>query len=382
MYQMINKNNKCDDCQDRIYYNIAIPGTNAALSNIVPAIYQEQLNQSIVNNPRDYYMAIVRFSIPTISIPILIFTPQPYPNVTQPNLGIYSVTLEYNGNFSPETFVQYVTTDPDSDPPIPPTAQNIYWTRNLYYYMYNYVDFLTMINAALVQAFFTIPGFPPLGSTAPFFIFTPETQLISLVADQDFYDLSLATPIKIYVNYSLQRFLDGIPAIFYLKAILGRDTQFLVQDTRNNTYLLPNKPARPPPMSAYYLIMTQNYNTLSDWNSFKSLQVVTNLVPIKNEYVPSAQIQQNNAGTLNLVGVVTDFEPILDRGAESRTTVQFQLNGPYRLINMNDLNPLSKLDMSVYWTDEYLNRYLLYITEGQVLTIKIVFIKKSTFEGY
>lgn len=373
---IVEKNN------DRIYYNIAIPGsntstTNSGFFNFVPANYVEQLNQSIIDNPSDYYMTIVRFTIPTQIIPIFIFEAQPFPNTTDKDLGIYSVTLEYNGNFSPETFVRFITVDPTAEQPQPPTnVQNRFWTRTLYYYVYNYTDFLVMINTALSQAFTDLPF--PAPTTPPFFIYTPETQLISLIADKAFYDLSLVNPVKIYFNYHLQRFVDGLPSIFYsTNDPLGRDTQFVIKDLKNNTYLLPNIAAPPT-----YLITTQNYNTLSDWNSFKSLQITTNLIPIRNEYVPSSQNINNVSGNVNLRGVITDFEPLLDTGAESRTTIQYQQSGPYRLVNMTDINPLTKIDISVYWTDELLNTYLLYVPEGQVLTLKIAFIKKSTFEGY
>lgn len=366
---------------DRIYYNISIPGSNIStinsnFYNLVPAIYTEQLNQSILDNPNDYYMSIIRFTIPTQSIPIFIFEAQPFPNTTDKDLGIYSVTLEYNGSFSPETFVRFVTTNPTAEIPHPPTIQYIYWQKTFYYYVYTYTHFLTMINTALATAFSTLPGAPV--TTPPFLIFDESTQLISLVADKDFYNLALPIPIKIYFNGPLQRFVDGIPFIFYdINDPLGRDTQFLVQDLRNNTYLLPNIAAPPT-----YLIMTQNYNTLSNWNSFKSLQMVTNLIPIKNEYTPSAQNINNTSGNVNLVGVLTDFEPLLDKGAESRTTIQYQQQGPYRLINMTDINPLTKIDINIFWTDQFLNQYALYVPEGQVLTLKIVFIKKSTFQGY
>lgn len=370
---------------DRIYYNISIPGKffnipSSNTFNIIPAIYQEQLNQSIIENPRDFYMSIVRFTIPTQSIPIFIFVPQPFPNMNQ-NLGIYSVTLEYNGVFSPQTFFTYFSTTPNIDSPMKPTATNIFWSRTPYYYVYNYNTFLKMMNNALAIAFAALPGAPP--TVAPFLTYDPASQLLAVVAPKAFYDLALPIPVKIYFNSPLQRFFGGIPYIFYsINDPLGRDSQFLIQDLKNNTYLLPNATLLPPPEPITYLIMYQNYNTLSDWNSFKTLQIVTNLIPIKNEYTPSSQNLQNTSGIVNLLGIVTDFEPILQNGAESRTSIQFQLTGPYRLINLTDLNPLTKMDISVFWTDELLNRYLLYVPEGELLTMKIVFIKKSTFEGY
>lgn len=369
----------CQKNDDRFYYNIAIPGSNTSrfnstFFNIVPAIYSQQLTQSILQNPCEYYMSIVRFTIPTEILPIFIFEAQPFPNILK-DLGVYSVTLEYNGNYSPQTFVEYITTNPTTDIPKIPTADNIYWERGFYYYVYNYTTFLTMINNALADAFLLLPGAPI--TTPPFLIYNAETQLISLIADKLFYDRDLPIPIRVFFNGKLQRFFGGIPYIFYsINDPLGRDSAFLINDLRNNTYLLPNIPPGPT-----YLNITQNYNTLSDWNSFKSLKIITSIIPIRMESTPSAQTLQNSNGVVNLESIVTDFEPLLLAGAEGRTTIQYQLDGPYRLINMTDINPLSRLDLQVYWTDELLNKYLVYVPEGQILTIKIAFIKKSSYFG-
>ena len=371
-----------DKENDRIYYNISIVGTSSTFNsnffNLVPAIYQEQLNQSIINCPCDYYMTITRFTIPTNIVPIFIFIPQPYPN-TDKDLGIYSFTLEYNGIFSPQTFVKFISSNPTAEKPIKVSASNPVWSRGVYYYVYNYIDYIVMINNTLKTAFNDLPS-KPAGSTAPFITFDASTQLLSLLGDAAFYNQTLATPINIYFNTYTQKFFDGLPYVFNSAYDpLGRDCKFTILDTYDNSYLLPNKP--PPSTGSFYLRMIQNYNTLSNWNSFKSLQIITNLIPIKNEYVPSSQQSDNNAGIVNLLGVVSDFEPILYQGAESRTSLQYQQIGPYRLIDMTDLNPLSKLDISVYWTDELLNRYLLYIGDGLLLTLKIAFIKKSTYFG-
>lgn len=371
---MYNKNSNAviSRDNDRIYYNITI-GTTENISTPTYAIYKEQLNQAIVDNPKDYYLSVVRFTIPTQDIPIFIPQIQPFPNVNINNT-VYSVTLTYNGNTSGQTFVQFVSQSPNN-PVIPLSATHPEVTKGPYYYVYNYSWFLDMINTTLATAFAALAG-KPVGSLAPYFQYDTTTQKISLVAQRLYYDEVLALPIKIYVNYKLSTFLDGLPYIFDVNSLLGLDVQFIVRDNYNNWYNPPYLAAATPPD---YYIMTQEYDTLTDWNTFKSIALVTNLIPIIPEYVP---IVNGNNNIVNSRGILKDFEPLIERGPEARTTVQYQLNGPYQLINLNSNVPLTQLDISVYWTDQYGEQYLLSVPYNQLVTIKLVFIKKSTFEGY
>lgn len=376
-----NKNSNGKESPDRVYYNIVMKYNpalnNNGLINATPAIFTEQLSQSIIENPSEYYMSIVRFTIPTQNIPIFIFEAQPFPNLNM-DLGIYSVTLSYNGNFSPQTFVTYETTSPNVPKPLPVTASNPNWDRTPYYYVYTYSQFLKMINTALATAFAAIPLGAPVGSIAPYFIIDEINERISLVAQRAFYDITLATPILIYINYNLHHFLDGIPINFLsTNSLNGRDIQFLVRDQKDNWY---NPPFLAPATPPDYFIMTQEYPTLINWNSFKSLQMISNSLPIKDEYVPT--FQPGTLGALNFQSIVKDFEPLLELGPEARTSVQYQLNSPYQLINLFDTKPLNRIDIGIYWTDEFENKYVVTIPKGSLVTIKLVFIKKSTFEGY
>lgn len=363
---------------DRIYYNISIPSTTIA-SNPSPAIFQQELNEAIIQKPSDYYLAIIRFTIPTQDIPIMVAQIQPFPN-TNINNTIYSVTLTYQTFTSGQIFVQYVTQNPNALV-LPLSASHPNADNTLYYYIYTYTAFLNMINTALQTAFtalnVAVPGGLPVGSVAPYFQFDTFTERISLVAQIANYDITIANPIKIFVNYQLFTFIDGLPFIFEgITLPGGKDVQLLVENNKNNWYNPPYLTI-PPPIPPVYYIMTQEYNTISDWNSFKSLQLVSNILPIKSEYVPV--VSQINQSIVNSQGILKDFEPLIELGPEARTTVQYQLQSPYQLINLTSDIPLTKIDVRIYWTDQYGFQTLLSIPFNQVVTIKMVFIKKSTF---
>lgn len=365
--------NKEENSYDRLYFNIVMP--YKPVGGLSPAIYRQELSEPLIMNPSEYYIAITRFTIPTSNIPIFIAEIQPFPNVNLNNT-VYSVTLTYGAFSSGQTFIQYVTHDINSPQSLPLTASHPYADKTPYYYIYTYTDFLDMINAALITALTTLKGLvgaPIALATAPYFIYDTTTEKISLIADSTFYDLILATPIKFYVNYKLFSFLDGFPTFFYGNNLPnGLDFQFEIHQLGNNWYPIPNVAV---PLPSTLLSLTQQYNTLSDWNSFKSLQLVTNLLPVVQEYTP----QVGNQSDVNLVGILKDFEPIIELGPEGRTTVQYQINSPYQLINLIGKVPLTKVDIQIYWTDQFGNQYLLDIPYNQIVTIKLVFIKKSTF---
>jgi hypothetical protein len=340
-----------------------------------PAVYQEQLSQPIVYNPEDYYLAVVRFSIPGEEIPIFIADIQPYPN-TNVNNTIYSVTLEYNGTFSPQTFVQFITTTPNASPglPLSPTHPNA--SRTFYYYVYFYTDFINMINNALATAFAALPTKPAGSPVAPYLIYDSNTERISLIVQDAFYDQALSLPITIYLNSALYKYLDAIPIIYLSNnSPIGQDVYFNVQNNHNNWYF---DPALGPPTGVPTLLqMEQEYPLLSAWNDLKTIQIISNLLPINREFITSANIRHTGNGTVNSAGILSDFVPLINLGPEARNTIEFVATGPWRLITMYGSSPVTRVDVSIYWTDQFGGEHLLHIPPGGLVTMKLMFIKKE-----
>lgn len=365
---------KLDVENDNIYYNITIPFT-PNLEGISPALYQAQLSQPIVYNPQEYYLAVVRFKISGSDIPIFIAKIQPFPN-TNVNNTVYSVAISYNGNFSPQTFIQYVPSDLTLQPSLPLTASHPNADKVPYYFVFNYTDFLFMINTALATAFAAVPGGTPVGSVAPYFIFDPVAERVSLIAQQAFYDLSdpaILLPIKVYVNTQLFGFIEGIPAIFN-GGPNGQDLYMNIRNLQNSNWYTPSGP-NAPAFPLTLLQMEQEYATLANWNSLQTVQVVSNLLPINREYVPSFNNQ--SSGVISSQGILADFIPLLSNGTEARATIEFVSNGQWRLIDMFGNSPITKVDISFYWTDEDGDQFIIPIPINSVATIKLLFIKKN-----
>src|ERR1700678_3135652 len=200
---------------DTIYWD-CVMGYHPNSLGDSPAIYQQQLTQPIVYNPKNYFLAIVRFSVPGRIIPIFVADILPYPN-TDLNKTIYSFTLVYGG-YTVRQYIEYISTTPTGFPPLPITPTHPRVDRTQYYYVYTYTIFIEMMNNALLAAFNALPTKPPtVGSNppaAPYFVFDPITYRITLWAQQAYYDQALSTPINIYCNNEMFQFLDGIRVIY------------------------------------------------------------------------------------------------------------------------------------------------------------------------
>lgn len=354
---------------DRFYYNIGI-ANNELINKPTYALFKNVLNQPLLYNPSLYYMVVLRFQIPTMDIPILIPEIEAWPN-TNVNKTIYTVTLQYNVGLVTHSATADVIYTPANllvqPREITATNPNPMVDPSSYYFIYNYRQFINMVNTAFALAYTnlntSVGGI--LASSPPYFTYNGQTLLMTLHCP-DAYLSSLANPINIFMNDKLYSFFDGIEYIFtdYLS---DTGIQIQVIDYNGSNH------------SGTEYEMSQQYVTLSDWNTFKSIQVVSSFLPIENEIMPTASYQTQNI--YNSVPIVKDFVPIYQNGPDFRSFINFSASGQYELINLNSNVPISTIDISIYWVDRYGNRYLLTIPYNQILTMKFAFIKKDTYVG-
>lgn len=216
---------------------------------------------------------------------------------------------------------------------------------------------------------------------SPYFIFDPTTQKISLIAQQAFYDLGgngPFLPITIYMNYYAFRFFDGLQIYEFGKNATGRNVQLDVRNQNNSNWYLPSNAAPATGPTDYTLLqMEQEFVTLADWNSLKSVQLVSNLLPINREYIPTNSSSNTNSGVISSIGVLADFIPFVNIGNEFKTTIDFVANGPWRLIDMFGDAAISRIDLYFFWTDELNVQRIIQLPYGENASAKLLFIKKA-----
>lgn len=341
---------------DNVYFNVEIKSNNSKRLTI--AEYDATRTRNIVDKANDYYLAVLRFTIPSFSVPLLVFEPQE----NDPTLGVYSVTLEYEGDVS-RAYVPYLSTNSLPD------------TNAEYYYQYSIQSVVLMINQAFENAFVGLNS-PPVGSVAPYLSFSPETNLFTLWGNADDYDISnaISNKILIYFNEYLWTLLYGFPknrlnTSNSLDTNDGRDVRIEMKYYGNN-YSAPNNPNDP---ITNYITVTQDNSSLYNWNPYKKIVLKTSLLPIQSEY-------SRGSGDVN-EKILTDFTPFntLD---DLRSTYQYVPSGQYRLIDFLSTGPITNIDVDIYWQDSNDRLIPLQLPWNSQANIKLGFLKKSLYHNY
>ena len=389
---------KVDD--DHVYYNILIPHNPTSSTGGLPpnlATFEENRVQPILDKPSDYYLAVTRFLVPGGTIPIFIFRVNPYPN-TDINQGIYSVTLSWNGN-DVQQYVEYQTNASNNTSynvpfaQIPPalSSSNPNQTLSNYYYVFSYQEMLDMVNTAISNALYTLINTygAPSDAVAPYFIYNPQTQLFSLISQIKYFDEATANgglgnlpTISLYVNLPLFRLFDGIEVISEGYNVTNNKYIRYVIKNNNNNFYFGNSNAAPTTYPYLYYQMSQEYPTIVNWNSLQSIVFTSVSLPSRSEYIPgttsAGSVGLSQSGNNNFRQIITDFQVLQDLGGSARTVIQYFPQSPYRYVDLLSNDPLRKLDITVWWSDTDNNLYPVTVPTGGVVTIKMLFIKKSS----
>lgn len=349
---------------DHIYYDMVISHNDSVSVGGSPtdAVYSETRGEAILDKPSDYYLAIDRFSIPGLEIPIFIFTPD-----------AYSVAMDFNGNESGQKFVQFISDSSyDSSHPF-------------FYYIFSYQLFITMINKALATAFAALPAKPAGVTAPPYLIYDESSSTFSMIAQQTYTPVSatLDSPLnlRVYFNTPLYNFFQNFYTFFHGYAQTdGKDFHILLTNTYNNNILIPfgapGYDALATLPNAY--VNKQEFSSLYLWNAFKDIVITSGALPTALELVPTL----NSNGTVvqgrkDSRKILSDFFPLIDLGPEVRSSFQYNASGKYRYIDLISDSPLFTMDLQFYWEDNFLNLYPILIPAHDIINIKIAFIKKN-----
>jgi len=347
---------------DNVYYNIRINKSNNQLFS--PAVYNVSRTAPILDNPSNYELAVVRFSIPASNIPIFVWGDDPYDPITNSNskVGRLSITLSYAG----VNYTQILEFIPNS-------SGNDFYGNTIW----NYQEFCDIINQAFNKAFYsdyptnTVLRFPLAPPTTPPRInFNPQTQLCSLVCETAYNtgeDWLGGTPaidtIKIYFNIPLYQYFPSLKS-FEQEELEPLAHQIIVRNTGNNSSITN------PSLPAGFFYMEQEYSTLALWNDFKTIVFETDHIPVEPEFQPTI-----NDTTRRLL---TDFEPLSD--INDRQAFQYFGSGWKRYYDLKSHKSLNQIDLRALWEDKDGNLYPIYLGADEALTMKLLFRKKTALQ--
>lgn len=324
---------------DNIYYNVVIDNPT---KKTIPATFSEQKVKTIIEHPEQYYLSVIRFSLSGQALPIFFF-----------ENNAYWTTLTYNNvNFS--TPLIYVPLNNE------PNAQQ---------YVFQYQHMVDMINTAFLTSFNAMKvAYPASPQTeAPYMVYDATTNLFSLFCQQTYDDNALNT-CQIWFNNVLYYFFDNFLTFYEGEDNADhKDIRFIIKDFKNNIPVAP----------ANYYEFKQEFVSLFNWASLKTISFKSSTIPVRTEYTPAKTI-----GDVSYNPVMIDFE--FDPSGEPALYRQFLTFNPtaqYRLIDLLGRDPISNINIEITWKDQNQNEFPFEIPPLKSVSMKMIFVKKDLYKN-
>lgn len=281
---------------------------------------------------------------------------------------------------------------------------------------------------------------------APYLTFNPVTDLISVNAPVQYFSNGITfrdQPFKLWFDTALWQFFGNFLKLYNGNSPTtansnGKNYNVIITPLGNNNIVIP-----PEFGGGNGYAMSQEFTSLYNWNSFRTLLFLTHTIPTKKEYTPTfrtgipiprgiaqwnsltsysngdrvyystlngVQDQSSNTpwvslqdvnlnniprigspfwaqtndvgvnGTTNFQSILTDYQPTITTGYDVRSYYQYAPQSEYRLVSLNGTDPLKTLDLQIYWQDKIGNIFPLYLNPQESASIKLLFRKKS-FNG-
>lgn len=297
--------------------------------------YNSSYNEVLISNPDDFQLSVIRFAIPSDALPIFFFEEfKYYVTLTYNNLD-YSELVYYSGNT---------------------TVNNIK-------YVFYIQDFLTQVNISLLSAFnalkFANPAAPP--TAAPYIIYDDSNNLFKLYCQQSYLN-----NVKIFMNQFLFSFFCNFNSIHYGQGNANyKDYEIIISDNKNNV----------DNINGLYWF---NSNSLSYWFSLRNIVFFCDGLKVGGENSPSNQtnnISSSSSTDLISVPILTDFQPYYDFNDIKCHYFQYQPS-IYRFYDIYTTTDIRNLNIIVKWQDKKGRLFDLYLSPGQIASIKILFKRK------
>jgi hypothetical protein len=372
---------------EKLYYDIQL--TNLENNGLAPPVlnFIETRNIPFLYEPDKYYMSIIRFSLDTPNLPVLIPTIQ----LNQPdiNLTIYSVSLQW---INPLDITQVFTSTspvifiPQSKiAPIPPapSVNGIQYNGGNYYNIYNYQYFIYLINEAFITCFnqlnALVIGAGLVLPSAYYPVLSWDTSNNTAILNCDVLGYSTISNnyIKIFFNTALAQLFSSFPVI------INSGSGDLNAQIITNSFSSSNIIQYPPYNPEYDAIQVfQECSTIALWSPITSIVFTSTTLPIVSNQVSTpivfngSTIFGGNGNNALVQQLISDF--ISDSGIY-RPNLVYQPTAQYRWIQLMGNRPLTTLDLQVYYKDRLGSLNPFYLASGSTATIKILFSKKDSF---
>jgi len=378
---------------DKIYFDMTY--TNVDSISTAPKVcsFTETRTTPILLRPEEYYCSIVRYQLETATLPV--FIPIIQYNSSDVNASIYSFTLEWvdpsGGTYtSGQTYMSYAPQNLAAQVPSPPSssANGLQNNNTTYYNVYNIQYAIYLFNQTLTTAFAALVANAAASSkTLP----TTNAPVISISSDNgsdpifvlncdlDGYDTTATSYIRIYCNQAMYQLFSAFPA-YYLSDTASAGKNIQIQTTTFGGVTVTQFPSWNPTYNAIQVFGSNS--TISAFSPITSIVFASNTMPVVPNQISAPllsvnglSVSGNNGNNNNISQILTDF---ISPNMQYQPVITYEPTAQYRLISMLGNQPLSKIDVSVFWVDIFGNQNPLYLASGSTLTIKFLFTKKSS----
>jgi len=381
--------------QDYVYYNVTINGPtyqlnsgNGPTATTNYCQYNVDLGYPILPKMEDYYASVIRFSLPASCLPLTIpdiAIYQQYPNQTllntDPNFTVYSFWFNFGSSYYRGT-AEWIAQDSTQLTPLAPSNNNGRQVISPYYYCYSYQWMLYLWNTAIANAWALLyAAHSSVGSTPPFILYTPTTQLFSLIVP---YSM-ITTGTAMITNSPTINYIQGIPnqIIPTPSANSFADQQgpvyefaFLATNLQTLGYALPGTTVSTPPT---YLQLNSEYICSEYWPVLNGIVLTSPTLKINYESLNQGYSNQTSA-IPSFIPILQDYIVNLDNPNDPRSIIIYNAT-IYRLVDLTSNQPLNKISINAYWTDSYNNLYPITLSNGEQASFKLMFVRKDAIKG-
>ena len=365
------------------YFNILI---NNGTDKSIEATFEETRISPILSRMQDWQLAVVRFKIPSVSVPLFIFEDDEVTGES-PYWVSFSIGDNYTNPLGPVNIIWRSE-----------FANNTETLRPYSRFIYYYSAFTQMVNRALLDLY-TIakadanytpilnPGgdatifptaqypFVELDKTTPYFKF-----FLPFNADQAApspFVRNTVPYINIHMSSKLYYFFSGFPSKL-LSTPPAPNMDYALQFSRPILYdciedlykwgtitSLPDRQA---------LVVYQDYSCLYLWQTLTRLLFTTN-IPVEQEYIG---VSGSNGQNYQQV-LLTDFEIEPTREGNQRDFIFYYADFP-RYCNFSSNGDLRKMDLRIYFQTKDLQVFPLIIPPSFEVSVKIQFKRRKAYK--
>ena len=347
-----SKINKTDSV---IYFNANIYNDPTPPQKAKIARFDQSIGSgSVVDLPENYYMAVIRFAISHMIIPLYLFKD-----------NYYTVTL-FNNNTGLDHRVALTYS----------TAGNAYSSYGYNQPVLFYEQFVFMINQAFTTANLALP-LADRADLPPFVNYDTNTEKFTLFIPVQYFGR-----VGVYFNANLYQQFQLINSEFMgYNQTAGKD--YLIKN-----YAIPDFPvgyaplnqltipgaAPPPPVT--FLSFTQERSALYLLNEVQSIVFTSTTLNVTKEFIGKND-GTGNAGSLS---ILADFVPDQSTGRDL-SEYQYNAQGNPRLVNLTNTIPITNIDYQVGIRYRDGTLIPLYLEPGEVCEVKFGFFKKSLYDN-